>query len=74
MSDLKGGVDISGNSSAPVFTLRGITPNKLDNYPVLIGSENYQGWAGTWEIGFDMMGIKEVLTGEIIQPEKNSPE
>ncbi|KAI1005121.1 hypothetical protein K3495_g3097 [Podosphaera aphanis] len=27
----------------------------------------------TWEIGFDMLDIKEVLTGEITQPEKTSP-
>lgn len=29
---------------------------------------------GTWEIGFDMMGLQEVLTGEVAQPERNSPE
>ncbi|KHJ30325.1 hypothetical protein EV44_g3205 [Erysiphe necator] len=57
------------NTSSSTFTIKGIMPNKLENYPILTGSDDYQDWASTWEIGFDMMGLKEVLVGEIPQPQ-----
>lgn len=57
-------MSVDQKSSSQINVIPSISSIKYERLPILIGSENYRRWAGSWEIAFDAMGLLEFLTGE----------